>query len=140
MWLHQLTKGMRDQQGNPVPNAHLVGLYHRICKLLYYRIKPVFVFDGGVPVLKKQTIAARHKKREEATESSSKAAKKIMSNLLKHHAVSAVLGTTASTSKVQLTPTKPKEPDIFELKPLPESDRPLLDYSKISITRSSRDQ
>jgi len=47
---------MRDKHGNPVPNAHLVGLFNRVCKLLYYRIKPVFVFDGGVPHLKKKTL------------------------------------------------------------------------------------
>ena len=47
---------MRDKHGNPVRNAHLVGLFNRVCKLLYYRIKPVFVFDGGVPHLKKKTL------------------------------------------------------------------------------------
>lgn len=47
---------MRDRFGNPVPNAHLVSLFHRLCKLLHSRIKPVFVFDGGVPILKLQTL------------------------------------------------------------------------------------
>ncbi|KAI5743328.1 hypothetical protein M8J77_016922 [Diaphorina citri] len=56
IWLHQLTKGTHDLAGGSVPNAHLIGLYHRICKLLFFKIKPVFVFDGGVPQLKKQTI------------------------------------------------------------------------------------
>lgn len=56
IWLHQAVKGMRDRHGNPLPNAHLQVLFNRLCKLLYYRIKPVFVFDGGVPVLKKQTM------------------------------------------------------------------------------------
>ena len=59
VWLHQLSKGMRDSSGNPLANAHLHGLFTRICKLLYYRIKPVFVFDGGVPLLKKQTLVSR---------------------------------------------------------------------------------
>ena len=54
--LNQSVKGLRDKHGNPVYNAHLVGLFHRVCKLLYYRIKPVFVFDGGVPHLKKKTL------------------------------------------------------------------------------------
>jgi len=56
IWLHQATKGFRDAQGNPLPNAHLLGLCHRICKLLFYKIKPVFVFDGGVPFLKRQVM------------------------------------------------------------------------------------
>lgn len=47
---------MRSQHGSTVPNAHLVLLFQRICKLLYYRIKPIFVFDGGVPELKKKTM------------------------------------------------------------------------------------
>jgi len=56
IWLHQVVKGFQDSHGNPLPNAHLLGLFHRICKLLFYKIKPVFVFDGGVPHFKKQTL------------------------------------------------------------------------------------
>ncbi|RUS69815.1 hypothetical protein EGW08_022420, partial [Elysia chlorotica] len=56
IWLHQTMKGMRDKDGHPLPNAHLQGLFSRVCKLLFYRIKPVFVFDGGVPVLKRKTL------------------------------------------------------------------------------------
>ena len=56
IWLNQAVKGMRDRHGNQVHNAHLISLYHRVCKLLYYRIRPVFVFDGGVPQLKKHTL------------------------------------------------------------------------------------
>lgn len=56
IWIHQVLQGYQDRFGNPKPNAHLIGLFHRICKLLYYKIKPVFVFDGGVPMLKKDTI------------------------------------------------------------------------------------
>ena len=60
--LNQAIKGMKDQ-----PNAHLHVLFLRICKLLMYRIKPIFVFDGSVPILKRQTIAARQKRRENAS-------------------------------------------------------------------------
>lgn len=56
IWLHQAVKGYQDSSGAGLPNAHLLGLYHRICKLLYYRIKPVFVFDGGIPYLKRETM------------------------------------------------------------------------------------
>jgi len=58
MWLHQSNKGLRDRHGNPLPNAHLVGLFRRICKLLFYHVKPVFVFDGGAPMLKRQALVS----------------------------------------------------------------------------------
>lgn len=58
IWLHQVVKGFQDSNGATLPNAHLLGLFHRLCKLMYYRIRPVFVFDGGVPPLKRETIVS----------------------------------------------------------------------------------
>ena len=37
IWLNQAVRGFRDRQENAVPHIHLLGLYHRICKLLFYR-------------------------------------------------------------------------------------------------------
>lgn len=54
--MYQVLQGYQDRHGAPRPNAHLLGLFSRICKLMYYKIKPVFIFDGGVPMLKKNTI------------------------------------------------------------------------------------
>ncbi|XP_050394306.1 DNA excision repair protein ERCC-5 [Patella vulgata] len=124
LWLHQTTKGMRDKDGNPLPNAHLHGLFTRICKLLFYRIKPVFVFDGGVPILKKQTLAARRERKEFAEKESGKASRKLLENLMKSHAVKAALG--QDTSGVQPGPSSlnsNRKPDVFELAPLPDIDR-----------------
>lgn len=56
IWLNQAVKGVRDREGNSVQNAHLLTLFNRICKLLFFRIRPVFVFDGDAPMLKKQTL------------------------------------------------------------------------------------
>jgi len=42
-----------------LPSEHAdrgVGFLRRINKLLFHGIKPVFVFDGGAPVLKRATI------------------------------------------------------------------------------------
>ncbi len=58
IWLNQAVKGMRDSRGDPLPHAHLVVLFNRVCKLLHYKIKPVFVFDGATPSLKRQTLVA----------------------------------------------------------------------------------
>lgn len=58
--MHQAVKGFQDNKGAALNNAHLLGLFHRLCKLMYYRVKPVFVFDGCVPQLKRDTIVSKH--------------------------------------------------------------------------------
>ncbi|XP_077515806.1 rad2 superfamily protein mus201 [Amblyomma americanum] len=78
LWLHQAVKGYRDAQGSPMANAHLLGLLQRVCKLLFYGVKPVFVFDGGVPQLKKQTLAARQERRTVAQESAQRKARLLL--------------------------------------------------------------
>lgn len=67
IWLNQAVKGVRDREGNSVQNAHLLTLFHRICKLLFFRIKPVFVFDGEAPLLKKQTLVRQAVHRQSAS-------------------------------------------------------------------------
>ncbi|KAI9891684.1 MAG: DNA repair protein rad2 [Vezdaea aestivalis] len=64
IWIYQFLKAVRDKEGNALRNSHIVGFFRRICKLLFFGIKPVFVFDGGAPALKKQTILNRKKRRE----------------------------------------------------------------------------
>lgn len=56
IWLYQFMATMRDKDGKALSNAHVLGFLRRICKLLFYGIKPVFVFDGGAPELKKATL------------------------------------------------------------------------------------
>ena len=52
IWIYQFLKAMRDKDGNSLPSSHIIGFFRRICKLLYFGILPIFVFDGGVPALK----------------------------------------------------------------------------------------
>lgn len=54
IWIHHLLHGQRD--GDVLPHAYLIGIFHRICTLLYHGIKPIFVFDGAAPSLKKRTL------------------------------------------------------------------------------------
>ena len=58
IWLYQFQATMRDKDGRALVNAHILGFLRRISKLLFYGIKPVFVFDGGAPVLKRNTIVS----------------------------------------------------------------------------------
>ncbi|CAL1687516.1 unnamed protein product [Lasius platythorax] len=74
----------------PRPNTHLLGLFTRICKLLYYKIKPVFVFDGDVPMLKKNAIALRRKQKFIATSKAQKMKADLINNLIKHSVVKTV--------------------------------------------------
>ncbi|BFZ00205.1 hypothetical protein BsWGS_03244 [Bradybaena similaris] len=125
IWLHQTMKGMRDKDGNPLPNAHLQGLFFRICKLLFYRIKPIFVFDGDVPALKKQTMAARRERRAEAERESNEISQKLLQNLIKSQAVRQTLGDIGSSHRhvpgVKRGRNQPDR-DMFELAPLAESE------------------
>lgn len=47
--------------------SHLQGMFNRTIRLLEAGIKPVYVFDGQPPDLKKQELAKRYSKREDAT-------------------------------------------------------------------------
>ncbi|KAI1115729.1 PIN domain-like protein [Nemania sp. NC0429] len=64
IWIYQFLKAVRDKEGNALRNSHVVGFFRRICKLLWFGIRPVFVFDGGAPALKRQTITNRKRRRE----------------------------------------------------------------------------
>ncbi|KAL0089838.1 hypothetical protein F4703DRAFT_1926578 [Phycomyces blakesleeanus] len=83
IWMYQFVRSMRDKQGNPMHNAHLLGFFRRICKLLFFNIKPIFVFDGGVPDLKKHVIRERRLRREGALTSMKQVAGKILSAQMK---------------------------------------------------------
>ena len=64
IWLTQFVKAMRDDEGNMIRNAHIIGTLRRVCRLLFHRIRPVFVFDGTMPALKRRTLEARRRRRE----------------------------------------------------------------------------
>ncbi|KAK6155170.1 hypothetical protein DH2020_009418 [Rehmannia glutinosa] len=83
IWIIQFMKAMRDEKGEMVRNAHILGFFRRICKLLYLRTKPVFVFDGGTPALKRRTVIARRRQRDNAQAKIRKTAEKLLLNHLK---------------------------------------------------------
>ena len=78
IWIYQFLKAVRDKEGNALRNSHVVGFFRRICKLLFVGIKPVFVFDGGAPILKRQTVSARKSRREGRREDAVRTAGKLL--------------------------------------------------------------
>ncbi|XP_029413067.1 DNA repair protein complementing XP-G cells [Nannospalax galili] len=87
IWLNQALKGVRDRHGNTVENAHLLTLFHRLCKLLFFRIRPIFVFDGDAPLLKKQTLAKRRQRKDYASSDSRRTTEKLLKTFLKRQAL-----------------------------------------------------
>jgi DNA excision repair protein ERCC-5 len=53
IWLHQFHAIKQD------PKFQLQGFLKRIIKLRFWGVKPVIVFDGGVPGIKRNTIMKR---------------------------------------------------------------------------------
>lgn len=135
MWLHQALKGMRDSQGGPAANAHLIALFHRACKLLFYGVKPVFVFDGGVPQLKKQTLALRHQRRTATLADAQRKARLLL------------LTSRRQAGGRPLVRRPQAEDDIYALPPLPphwsklygEQDDEDLSWSRPGIGLSPRE-
>ncbi|CUM62825.1 uncharacterized protein PRCAT00000383001 [Priceomyces carsonii] len=78
IWIYQFLKAVRDSEGNSLPQSHIVGFFRRICKLLYHGIYPVFVFDGGAPSLKRETINQRRERRQGKRESAAETAQKLL--------------------------------------------------------------
>lgn len=98
IWLYQFITALKHQksknksgefsleENNVFVNAHLIGFFRRICKLLHYGIKPIFIFDGEVCELKKNTIMERKKRKEGNRESSKDVARRILAmQLLKRN-------------------------------------------------------
>ncbi|KZT29752.1 PIN domain-like protein [Neolentinus lepideus HHB14362 ss-1] len=87
IWIYQFQATMRDKEGRALVNAHVLGFLRRICKLLFYGIKPVFVFDGGAPAMKRNTLSERKRKKAGAAESHARVAEKLLAAQLRRKAV-----------------------------------------------------
>ncbi|XP_016967615.1 DNA excision repair protein ERCC-5 homolog isoform X2 [Drosophila biarmipes] len=124
IWLHQVVKGFQDNKGSALSNAHLLGLFHRLCKLLYYRVRPVFIFDGCVPQLKRDTIARRQQQRNKLSNEADRIQALLLQSLAKEKVVQQALGKNAELllkSPIKRPPPAKKndEDDLFKLPELP---------------------
>lgn len=70
--LYQFLASIRQEDGTPLQDfrgnitAHLTGLFYRTTKLIDNGIKPVYVFDGKRPDLKRKTTKERAEAKKEA--------------------------------------------------------------------------
>ncbi|KAL2770452.1 DNA excision repair protein ERCC-5 [Daubentonia madagascariensis] len=122
IWLNQALKGVRDHHGNAIENAHLLTLFHRLCKLLFFRIRPIFVFDGDAPLLKKQTLAKRRLRKDSASSDSRKTTEKLLKTFLKRQAIKTAFQSKRDEALPSLTQVR-REDDIYVLPPLQEEEK-----------------
>lgn len=76
IWIYQFLRALP-----PSGSYHslvLAGLFRRVCKLLYFGIKPVMVFDGAAPRLKQDVTRDRAMKRGASEERFRRVARKII--------------------------------------------------------------
>ncbi|XP_036610395.1 DNA repair protein complementing XP-G cells isoform X2 [Trichosurus vulpecula] len=122
IWLNQALKGVRDRHGNSIENPHLLTLFHRLCKLLFFRIRPIFVFDGEAPLLKKQTLAKRRQRKDLASADSRKTTEKLLKTFLKRQAIKTTLRGQREEALPSLTQVQ-REDDMYVLPSLQEEEK-----------------
>ncbi|CUV05423.1 unnamed protein product [Cryptosporidium hominis] len=83
IWLKQFLMGLKDKEGKIPQGAHLLGFFKRLCKLLYYGILPVIVFDGTPPDIKKRTLELRRMQREMSEINMRRVANKLLLNTIR---------------------------------------------------------
>ncbi|KAK4473242.1 hypothetical protein MN116_004414 [Schistosoma mekongi] len=95
IWLHQAVKSRGSTGG---PRNYLAIFFRRLCKLLFYGIKPVFVFDGDTPALKRSTMNLRRQSRSLIESKAEKAQKHLLRRLLRRVAESSIKSSSTKPS------------------------------------------
>jgi DNA excision repair protein ERCC-5 len=130
IWIYQFLKAVRDKEGNALRNSHVVGFFRRICKLLFFGIQPVFVFDGGAPALKRQTINSRKQRREGRREDAVKTAGKLLALQMQRRA-------EEEEQRRKEEASRPKHVQNVEEEAVPEN---LVYVEEIHMTQQERQQ
>jgi len=99
IWITQFLKAMRDDDGKMIKNAHLIGTLRRVLKLLFHKIRPVFVFDGMTPALKYNTVKARRHNTEKNEVNKKIAAQRLFRAQLKQHVLKSLKRAAESEDK-----------------------------------------
>lgn len=110
IWLASFSYAMRDRDGLPVPHAHLLGTFRRLLKLLFHRIRPVFVFDGGAPTLKRRTLLLRQQQRQNQEARHAQALRRLLLQQLQQRQATASVGRTVAPSSFSAVSLPMAEP------------------------------
>ena len=81
-------------------NFSIVNIFPRICKLLYFGVKPVFVFDGKAPLIKQRTIEERNERKRVHVEKRQIASQKLLQNYLKKKVLGSAIKSKDKSVKV----------------------------------------
>jgi 5'-3' exonuclease len=107
IWLYQFIKSVPSNNDATISPLVYGGLFQRVCKLIHFGIKPIFVFDGSAPSLKKETIVSRQESRKKGQMDYAKIAKKILKSRLKLLALKDLSDSMCPLStQVQVSPTQ----------------------------------
>ncbi|TPX73707.1 hypothetical protein CcCBS67573_g05020 [Chytriomyces confervae] len=129
IWLFQFIKALRDKDGNAVAGAHVRGFFVRICKLLFHGIRPVFVFDGATPPLKRLTVSKRRERKTDANSSVERIAERLLQQRLKLHALESLKKQTELSDSAQPTPTVDLSNAVY-MDEIPSVDNPNASATK----------
>jgi DNA excision repair protein ERCC-5 len=100
VWIVQFIKALRDENGNMQKNAHVIGTIRRILKLLFHKIKPIFVFDGATPTLKLRTVQARREKKSGHERDQRLVAQRILMSQIKQNLIKAKMKNKDATKNM----------------------------------------
>lgn len=102
VWIVQFIKAIRDETGTMQKNAHVIGTIRRILKLLFHKIKPIFVFDGATPTLKIKTVQARRERKSGNDRDQRLVAQRILMSQIKQNLIKTKLDKNALKSAISL--------------------------------------
>ncbi|KAM3142872.1 hypothetical protein pb186bvf_004935 [Paramecium bursaria] len=81
IWMIKILHGM-SKAGVNYQNVHVIGIMKRIVYLLQMGVKPVFVFDGPAPELKKKTLVYRSQQRNRQNQNLQKVVERYIVKLI----------------------------------------------------------
>ena len=106
---HPVCRHAGRATGRPIENAHILGSFRRLLKLVFARVRPVFVFDGVAPMLKRRTLMVRASRRKKASTSVRETARAILMNQIQqHHLAEAARARKAASAEASTSFDRPQ--------------------------------